>query len=265
MVEVFARRLNIATRAIGMTDVLSPSQVRTFSDCEVRWFYEHLLGLRDPPTANLALDKAVRTSLMANFRHKLDTKEDIHTEGVIGLFRRAWKKQLESAVFCDDEVPEAIGSTGEHLVRLYMERAAPKIWPALLHMPLRGVISAIRVRTELDLIDVDGTVIDIHTSQSARMDQMQRFELATCARLAPGASGMVRSDILVARNTPQHVARTWEIAPTDIRWVDALYPVAQHAMQRGYYLPNRNSRGCSRHQCPYWRRCEQDFGGVVQS
>jgi hypothetical protein len=48
MVEVFARRLNIVTRAIGMTDVLSPSQVRTFSDCEVRWFYEHLLGLRDP-------------------------------------------------------------------------------------------------------------------------------------------------------------------------------------------------------------------------
>src|SRR6266481_3105560 len=115
MVDLFARRLKLPTRAIGMTDVLSPSQVRTFSDCEVRWFYEHLLGLRDPPTAILALDKAVRTSLMANFRHKLDTKEDIHTEGVIGLFRRAWKKQLESAVFCDDEVPEAIGSTGEHL------------------------------------------------------------------------------------------------------------------------------------------------------
>ena len=66
--KYFLRRLNIATRVIGMTDVLSPSQVRTFSDCEVRWFYEHLLGLRDPPTAILALDKAVRMSLMANFR-----------------------------------------------------------------------------------------------------------------------------------------------------------------------------------------------------
>src|SRR5713101_8257057 len=66
MIDIFAPRFKVATRAIGMTDVLSPHQVRTFSDCEVRWFYEHLLGLPDPPTAKLALDKAVRAALMIN-------------------------------------------------------------------------------------------------------------------------------------------------------------------------------------------------------
>ena len=43
-----------------------------------------------------------------------------------------------------------------------------------------------------------------------------------------------------------------------------LYPVAKEAMRRGYYVPNRGSIHCSRHQCPHWRRCEQDFGGVVE-
>src|SRR6266481_4850245 len=185
MIDLFARRSKIATRAIGMTDVLSPAQVCTFSDCEMRWFYEHLLGLPDPPTANLALDKAVRAALMINFRHKLDSKEDIEIEGVVGLFRSEWKKQLASAIFCDDEVPETIGSIGERMVREYMERVAPQIWPAALHQPLHGVMGAVRIRTELDLIDVDGTIVDIRTSQTARMDQMHRFELATCARLAP--------------------------------------------------------------------------------
>jgi hypothetical protein len=94
---------------------------------------------------------------------------------------------------------------------------------------------------------------------------MHQFEIVSCTRLTPGASGVVRSDILVARNTPQHFARTWEVTAADTRWTDALYPLAQHAMQRGYYMPNRNSRHCSRHQCPYWRRCEQDFGGVVEA
>ena len=93
---------------------------------------------------------------------------------MIGLFRRAWKKQLASAVFCDDEVAEAIGSTGEGLVRVYMQSVAPKIWPAVIHQPLHGVIGAVRIRTELDLIDVEGTVIDICTSQTARVDQMHR-------------------------------------------------------------------------------------------
>jgi len=55
-----------------VTDVLSPLQVRTFSDCEVRWFYEHLLGLPDPPTATMALDNAIRTALTINFRYKVE-------------------------------------------------------------------------------------------------------------------------------------------------------------------------------------------------
>jgi hypothetical protein len=41
--------------------------------------------------------------------------------------------------------------------------------------------------------------------------------------------------------------------------------VAQNATQRGYYMPSRNSTHCSRHQYPYWRRREQDFGGVVEA
>ena len=66
----FARRFKVATT--GLADVVSPSQVRTFSDCELRWFYEHLLGLHDPPTAMQALDKAIRAALLVNFRHSLE-------------------------------------------------------------------------------------------------------------------------------------------------------------------------------------------------
>jgi hypothetical protein len=43
-----------------------------------------------------------------------------------------------------------------------------------------------------------------------------------------------------------------------LRWQD------YRTMRRGYYMPNRGSVHCRRHQCPHWRRCEQDFGGVVQ-
>jgi len=50
-----------------------------------------------------------------------------------------------------------------------------------------------------------------------------------------------------------------------VQWTDDLYPLAYHAMQRSYYMHNRNSNGCSRHQCPHWRCCEQDFGGVVEA
>jgi hypothetical protein len=59
--------------------------------------------------------------------------------------------------------------------------------------------------------------------------------------------------------------KVWEINEADIQLIDALYTVAREAMRRGYYMPNRGSIHCSRHQCPHWRRCELDFGGVVEA
>jgi hypothetical protein len=260
----FARRFRVATT--GLADVVSPAQVRRFSDCELRWFYQHLLALHDPPTAMQALDQAIRVALMANFRHKLDAKEDLQTEGVVGLFRRAWEQQQDVAVFCDDESPESLASTGEALIRLYMQEAAPSIQPESIAQPFEGVLGSVRIRGQIDIVDVDGTLIDILTATGppTRIDPMHRFELGTCTRLVYGASGVVRSDILVASSPAQHITQTWQATAADHRWMDELFPLAQEAMRRGYYMPHRNSTGCSRHQCPYWRRCEQDFGGVVE-
>ena len=114
-------------------------------------------------------------------------------------------------------------------------------------------------------MDEDGTIIDVRTAQAApaRVDPMQRFEWTTCSRLAEGSSGVVRSDILVTGSTAQLITQTWAISAADVQWTDALYPGAGGHVS-GYYMPNRNSIHCSRHHCPCWRRCEQDFGGVVE-
>jgi hypothetical protein len=259
MVDLFARRLKLPTRAICMTDVLSPLQVRTFSDCEVRWFYEHLLGLPDPPTATMVLHNAIRTALMTNFRYKMDSKEDIETEGVVGLFGRAWKQQQASAFFCDDEVPEAIGRTGEELVRGYMHEVAPHIRPAAVERPLRGVLGGVRIRAQIDLMDEDGTIIDAgRLPCSACSDHMQRFESITCSAW-PRDFGVVCSDILVTGSTQQLITQTWGRA--DVHRTDALRTLAQEAMRRGYYTPNRGSVHCSRHQCPHCAAASRILAG----
>jgi hypothetical protein len=268
MIDIFASRSKVVTRAIGIADVLTPVQVRAFSDCEMRWFYEHLLAVPDPPTASMALDRTIRAALITNFRHKLECKEDLQTEAVVELFRRAWQKHQQAATFCDDEQPDRMGSIGEELVRIYMRRAASPIQPAAIEQrTMRGVLASVRIQAQFDILDEDGMIIAINTARIApsRIEPMHRFELTTCYRLAYGASGVVRSDTLVTSESPQCVSEVWEINEADVQLTDALYPVAQAAMRRGYYIPNRGSVHCSRHQCPHWRRCEQDFGGAVEA
>ena len=147
-----------------------------------------------------------------------------------------------------------------------MHEVASQIRPAAVERPLRGVISSVRIRAQIDLMDEDGTIIDVRTTQAAaaRVDPMQRFEWTTCSRLAEGSSGVIRSDILVTGSTAQLITQTWAVSAADVHWTDALYLLAQEAMRRGYYMPNRNSIHCSQHHCPCWRRCEQHFGGVVE-
>ena len=126
-------------------------------------------------------------------------------------------------------------------------------------------------RDVVRLLQADANPGEMHRRQCAFARCGEAVEEAilnalVAADTMTGQLGRVGPQLeLVARDTPQHLARTWEVTEADIRWTDSLYPVAQHAMQRGYYMPNRNSRHCSRHQCPYWRRCEQDFGGVVEA
>lgn len=265
--NVVARTLSAATHAIGIADLLTPAQVRVFSDCQMRWFYEHVLGVPDPPTATQALDTAVRAALLTNFRHKLASKEDLQPEGVAGLFRRAWQKERHAAVFTDDEEPERMGRTGEELVCIYMNDVAPQIRPASVEQKtMRGMFASVRIQAEFDVQDDDGTLIAIRTAPHAAnsIDPMHRFELTTCCRLAADASGVVRSDTLVHSQPPQCVSQFWKTNESDIQLTDRLYPIAQAAMRRGHYMPNRNSILCSRHQCPHWRRCERDFGGTVE-
>jgi hypothetical protein len=90
-------------------------------------------------------------------------------------------------------------------------------------------------------------IIAINTARHApsRIDPMHRFELTTCYRLACGASSVVRSDTLVNNESPQCVSQVWEINEADIQLTDTLYLVAQAAMRRGYYMPNRGSVHCS--------------------
>ena len=77
-------------------EVLSPSQVRSFMDCQMRWWFKYGLKVPDPATANMALGRAVHSALGENFAQKVDTREDLPTEGVVALFREAWAQGMRT-------------------------------------------------------------------------------------------------------------------------------------------------------------------------
>jgi RecB family exonuclease len=246
-------------------EVLSPSQVRCFMDCQMRWWFKYALKYADPPTGKMALGRAVHAALTQNFAQKVETQEDLPLIGIVALFRDAWVREREQTEFRDDEDPAELEACGEALVSKYMDQVAPLIEPAAVEMRVEGTIGGIRVQGWIDLLDVSGRIIDLKTAarKPSGIESDYKFQIATYAQLTPGASGEARLDTLVKTKTPALVTQNFRVSEKDLLATEKLYPLAQQSMKSDRFMPNRLSLTCSRRNCSFWRHCEREWGGEV--
>jgi len=254
-----------ATSQYELGEVLSPTQARAYLECSAKWWFRYGVRLPEPKTSSLALGSAVHQALEANFRDKLDTGEDLPTEGIVAVFRDAWLEQVSENAFREDESPRDLCRKGEEMVRKYMDEAAGEIHPAAVEMEVQGEIEGVRVRGFVDLVDQEGRIIDVKTAarKPTGISPSYAFQLATYRQLTPGASGEARLDTLVKTKNVQLVQTSYTVSDQDLRLTDSLYPAVQEGIRNGLYLPNRQSFGCSQRHCGFWKACEAEFGGSV--
>jgi hypothetical protein len=247
--------------------VLSPSQVRCFFECQARWWFKYGLQLPERKNSSLALGLAVHQALEVNFREKLETQEDLETTGVVIVFREAWMEQVPQTEFASGESQGDLRRLGERLVAKYMDEVAPKVEPAAVELDVQGEIAGVAVRGRVDVLDVEGRLIDFKTAsrRPSYVAPDYAFQLATYRQITPGASGEVRIDSLVKTQTVQIVQQAYTVEEPDIRATQVLYPMAQKAMGTGMYCPNRQSMLCSQKHCSFWKHCEDEFGGRIRS
>jgi len=174
--------------------VLSPSQVRCFFGCPARWWFKYGLQLPERKNSSLALGLAVHQALEVNFREKIETREDLETTGVLMVFREAWMEQVPETVFTSDESQGDLRRLGEKLVAKYMDEVAPTVEPAAVELDVHGEICGVAVRGRVDVLDVEGRLIDFKTAsrRPSCVSPDYAFQLATCQQITPGASGEVR-------------------------------------------------------------------------
>jgi putative RecB family exonuclease len=246
---------------------LSPSQVNTFLSCPAKWYFRYALGLPEPPTGTLALGTAFHSVLAVNFRQKIETKQDLPARELEESFGEAFAMAAEDAEFREDEEPAALIETGRALVRRYMADAAPWIEPQAVELPVEGIIAGVRVQGIVDLLDMEGCIIDFKTAarRPAWITTEYRLQLTTYSMIRPGARGSCRLDTVTKTKTVQLVQQSCEIGPEERRYAATLYPMMQEAMRDGIYPPRRGSPVCFRRYCGYWRECEREFGGRVDA
>jgi len=239
--------------------------VCTFRDCGAKWYYKYALGLPDPPNGSLVRGRVVHQMAEAFFRAKLEDGSP-DPEDLQATFEEAWDTASVGAAFGADEDVDLLKRQAAMLTRKYLDEVAPEIEPAALELPVQGVIGGVAVRGFVDVLDTSGRVIELKTAarKPTGVSADYTFQLATHAKLCPGANGKARVDTLVATKSPQVVTQEYTVSPADLKMTEKLYPLVREAMRDGIYLPNRSSNLCSYKHCAFAAVCEAEFGGRVK-
>jgi putative RecB family exonuclease len=242
-------------------EVLSPSQVNTYLTCPAKWYFRYLVGLAEPATGALALGKAFHATLAANFRQKIVSGRDMQATEVRAVFTEEWKLASVDTELREDED----GSELATLATAYISEAACSIQPRAVEQAVVGEIAGMKVRGIVDVLDVNGCVVDFKTASKRPngVTAEHGLQLTTYAMITPGASGLCRLDTVTKTKTGQVIQQSYEVGPEERRFAETLYPMVQDSIRDGVYPPHRNNPLCSRRHCGYWRACEREFGGHV--
>ena len=152
---------------------------------------------------------------------------------MLALFREAWALERGQTEFRDDEDPSQLAFAGEALVEKYLDDVAPAVEPAAVELHVSGEIGGVRVQGFIDVLDVDGRIIDIKTAKASPscIEPMHRFQVATYRQLTPAASGKGRLDTLVKTKTPKLVLQSFDVTEEDLRATHTIYARAGQAMR----------------------------------
>lgn len=255
-----------ANESALIPEVLSPSSVNRFSQCQVKWFYSKVLRLPETRGAALALGSAVHDALLGNYKVKLDRGEGMPAADVVSLFHDFLTDQLDQCVLAADDDVADLRDCGEVMVRMYLERVAPEVTPAAIEHRVEGLIGDVPVHGYIDLLDTTGRVIDLKTASKkpSGVTAPYRTQVTTYAMLEPSANGEARLDTMTKTKTVALHQTTFAVSDADRKLTERLYSISRDQMRSGLYLPNRDSYTCSRKFCAHWSRCQDEYGGEVK-
>jgi hypothetical protein len=249
-----------------LAQVLSPTQSSTYIDCSARWWYKYGAELPDIKSGALAMGIACHDAWRANYCQKVESKKDLPVDEVLAEFRSAWDEQAQLARFAKGESAKDLGEMAEGLVHVYMEQVAPTIQPAKVEVEVSGTIGGVAVRGRIDVLDVDGRIIDAKTAKAkpSEIRPSYRFQQATYVQLiGKHSNGECRLDTVTKTKTIAVYQQSFAIEDRDRTHLEKMYPLLQESMRSGLYVPNRSSYLCSKKNCPYAAHCVDQYGGVV--
>jgi len=233
---------------------LSPTQINMFMRCQYQWYLRYIEGLKIPPKPDMVVGSSFHKAMEKNFKHKLETQEDLPVNEVIDVYSEAFEERLEEVEDKpEDKVLGELKDSGYKITKEYRENKAPEIKPLEIETHIEAQITPdIKLYGYADIITQDLTVIDLKTvkrkPQNNQIDFSYQLQLETYA--IHGDLRKAQIHYAVQTKTPQILVLDHQLPATNQRIKTIALQVAE-AIKTGNFLPNGLGHSWACNYCGY--------------
>jgi putative RecB family exonuclease len=254
---------------------LSISQVQSYLACPLKYRFQYVEKIPRPwQPAALAFGSSVHIAIEWFHRQRLlgFTPE---LGQVLELFDEDWRGQRKDAlVFSEREDGDALARKGQEMLRLYVSEAATSQQPVAVEDPFdveltdpeSGEILEVSLRGIVDLVEEDGTLVDLKTAGRSfdagsleRHLQLSAYALAYL--LLYGQIPPLRLDVLLKTTKPRFERLPAFRTVSELSWAAQLIRSVWEAIQTEHFFPNPSWR-CG--ECEYFAHCQRWRGEEPQ-
>jgi CRISPR/Cas system-associated exonuclease Cas4 (RecB family) len=235
-------------------EYISHSQIRTYSDCPLRYYFAYIEEIPQPINDKILLGQVFHSAIEHYFIQRINRIE-IGPEEIIEVFDRQFDSlQAERDIVWKD-TPRETRERGLAFVRFFLSQIGPAIKPLKVEEELTVEIpqTGIRLKGVIDLVEDDFSITDFKTSTSRWNGSRARNSLQMIIykylfdRTYGGVNSTIRFEILYSKNASNIKRQTLRVVPGEEEIAQMLEVVIHIAdnISRGIFYRKEN------YTCPY--------------
>jgi putative RecB family exonuclease len=246
---------------------LSISQIQTYLFCALKYRFQYIDRIPAPwRPAALAFGSAIHAAIEWFHRERFAGRTP-EPEAVQRMFEADWyAANLDPVVFAEKDSKESLREKGREMLEVYLAESNGSLPAAIedrfeidLFDPETGEVLDVRLRGIIDLVEEDGTLVELKTAaRTFDTGSLERhLQLSTYAlvqTLRTGEIPKLRIDALLKTKVPQLKRLPATRTVEDLAWTVRLIEMVARSIQSGLFFPNPSYR-CS--ECEFFAPCQK--------
>ena len=258
---------------------LSPSTINQYLRCSSQVLFKKTVGPK-PPGMALLYGKSTDEAINVDMEQKITTKKDLGSDELKDAFVDSWDKNKTDTEFHTNDKPDELREIGIKAIGRWTDEIAPTIQPKSVQeqLPIQFPGFEYDILQYSDVITVDNKTIDNKTARTSVTTNKEsglllvppehRLQLTMYGLGYEAVHGEEPSslglDYSIKTKEPKMQRAEWTPNKNDKQLAFNLIVGVAEGLDKGVFIPNRNSMICNRRMCGWWRECEAKYGGTVK-